>query len=124
MTSRRREQIEYEQQRLRELMRRNMGSDDDMASRRAARLQRVRMIEAEMLQVQQLHKNAKVGAASFCVTRHGVGACGCCLAVTQHRASGPESAVLQAPVGQCRVGVALAELSSLSAIAALDVIVL
>ena len=95
MTSRRREQIEYEQQRLRELMRRNMGSDDDMASRRAARLQRVRMIEAEMLQVQQLHKNAKVGTASFCGTHRGVDACDCCLAVTQHRASGPESAVLE-----------------------------
>ena len=62
--SRRRQQILYERQRLLDLMRRNLGSDDDMAARRDERLQRVRMIEAEMLRVQQMHKNSKVSVAT------------------------------------------------------------
>ena len=50
-----RRQLEYEVARLRDLMADNLGSSEQIAQRHEARLQRIRLIEAEMLRMQQRH---------------------------------------------------------------------
>ena len=50
-----RRQLEFEGQRLRELLQENLGSSEQIARRHDARLQRIHAIETEMLQAQQRH---------------------------------------------------------------------
>ena len=51
-----RRQLEYEAQRVRELMTEDLGTSEQIAQRHEARLQRIRMIETEMLRLQQRHR--------------------------------------------------------------------
>ena len=51
-----RRQLEYEAQRVRELMTEDLGTSEQIAQRHDARLQRIRMIETEMLRLQQRHR--------------------------------------------------------------------
>ncbi len=55
-----RRQLEYEAQRVRQLMTENLGTSEQIAARHDARLQRIHMIEAEMLRLQQRHREQQV----------------------------------------------------------------
>lgn len=50
-----RRQLEYEVSRLSDLMADNLGTSEQIAQRHEARLARIRMIESEMLRMQQRH---------------------------------------------------------------------
>ena len=49
-------QLEYEAQRLREHMTEHLGSAQQIAARHEARLQRIRLIETEMIRMQEKHQ--------------------------------------------------------------------
>ncbi len=55
-----RRQLEYEAQRVRQLMTENLGTSEQIAARHDARLQRIHMNEAEMLRLQQRHREQQV----------------------------------------------------------------
>ena len=57
-----RRQLEYEVSRLSDLMSGNLGTSEQIAQRHEARLQRIRLIESEMLRMQQRHHD-QVGPA-------------------------------------------------------------
>ena len=66
-----RRQLEYESQRVRELMTEDLGTSEQIAQRHEARLQRIRMIETDMLRLQQRHRE-QVGSflvlsVAFCI---------------------------------------------------------
>ena len=52
-----RRQVEYEVQRLQDMMRETMGSAEQIAHRHEARLKRIHTIEVEMLGLQQRHRD-------------------------------------------------------------------
>ena len=51
-----RRQLEYEMKHIEGLMLENLGNAEQMAQRHEARLQRIRMIETEMMNIQQKHQ--------------------------------------------------------------------
>lgn len=51
-----RRQLKYEAQRVRELMTEDLGTSEQMAQRHEGRLHRIRVIETEMLHLQQRHR--------------------------------------------------------------------
>ena len=56
-----RRQLEYEMQCLHEMMQKELGNADQIAQRHEARIQRIRIIENEMLRMQQQYRDqAKV----------------------------------------------------------------
>ena len=51
-----RRQLDYEIQRLHNIMKENMGSSEEISQRHKNRLQRIQRIETDMMRAQQMHK--------------------------------------------------------------------